>query len=170
MIRTLLQDDVQELLPGLEGEMGEGFPSKRQLPILSVNEEVWAANGLDIALSCIERVQKSLIRAAEYFREVDSTEGNRYLLHCIEGMERFFEAITITREVLKLDFDGISIDGFPLSRVEREFSEILNAILHCQETRDISGLADKIEYELLTNICSWIKALRNLRPSQRGDA
>jgi hypothetical protein len=131
---------------------------------------MWAANGIDIALSCVERIQKSLIRAAELFRDQDKSEANHFFVHCIEGMERFIETLMITRCALKLDFNRISIDGITLAQIQDELSKILKTILECQEKEDFVGVADRVEYELITNLYAWARALRQLRLSQMSNA
>jgi hypothetical protein len=74
----------------------------------------------------------------------------------------------ITRAVLKLDFKKILIfDGIKLSQVEQEFGEILQDIAVLQEQKDYAGIADKVEYELLTNLHAWSVALRHLHYGQR---
>lgn len=133
--------------------------------ISAVDLETWAMNGLDIALTRIEQVQKTLVRAAELFREENKGEANKYFIHCVDGLERFFEAILITRTALKLDFTQMVIEGIRLSQVEAEFLGILKAIVECQERQDYSGLADKVEYELITNLYSWAVLLGQLRIS-----
>jgi hypothetical protein len=150
----------------LEHALGE----VKDLQIRTADREIWAANGFDIALSCVERVQKSLIRAAELFREDDIAEANQFFSHCVEGLERFLETITITRSALKLDFSRIQIHGISLKQVENEFSSIFSSILAYQEKQDYIGIADKVEYELLTNLCSWAGALKQLRLSAHSNA
>jgi hypothetical protein len=142
----------------------------RDLQIHTVDKEIWAATGLDIAISCVERLQRSLIRAAELFRDEEKGEANHFFVHCIDGLERFLETIMITRCALKLDFSRIEIHGVSLSRIEQEFATILKTILECQERADYIGVADKVEYELLTNLSAWKSALRQLRLSSMSNA
>lgn len=142
----------------------------KDVQIRTVDKEMWAANGIDISLSCVERIQKSLIRAAELFRERDKSEANHFFVHCIEGMERFIETLMITRCALRLDFNRISIDGITLAQIQDELSKILKTILECQEKEDFIALADKVEYELITNLYAWARALRQLRLSQMSNA
>jgi hypothetical protein len=141
-----------------------------EVHIRTVDKSIWAATGLDIALSCIERVQQSLIRAAELFRDEDSAQANHFFVHCIDGLERFIEAIMITRCALSLDFSRIQIEGISLSQIEKDLSRILETIVSYQEKQDFIALADKVEYELLTNLHSWTSALRQLRIATHTDA
>jgi len=78
--------------------------------------------------------------------------------------------VTMTRCALLLDFTQIHVDGRPLSQIEKEFTQILRAILACQEVSDWQGIADRIEYELLTNLVSWKNSLNKLRLSQISNA
>jgi hypothetical protein len=141
-----------------------------ELSIRTVDREMWSVNGLDIALSGLERVQRSLIKAAELFREGKKGEANRFFVHCVDGLERFIEAVTITRVAMKLDFTQVTVDDMKLSRLEQEFSEILKHIILSQEVEDYIGIADKVEYELLPNLCGWAKAIRQLRTSHFSNA
>lgn len=130
----------------------------------------WALHGLDIALTRIEQVQRTLVRASELFREENKTEANRYFVHCIDGLERFLEATSSTRSALKLDFSKVAIEGTSLSQIETELLTILQSIVKYQESSDYSGLADKIEYELITNLYSWAVILGQLRISLHSNA
>ena len=142
----------------------------RELEIKTVDREIWAINGIDTALSGLERVQRSLIKAAELFREEDKAHANRFFVQCIDGLERFYEAVMITRSVLKLDFNQIEIHGMKLSGIEGDFSDILRTIIELQERQDWTSLADKVDYELITNLSSWTSALKQLRLSQMSNA
>jgi len=141
----------------------------KELQIRTASKEIWRANGIDIALTQIERVQKSLVCTAELLRCEDREKAYRLFVHCIDGLERFLESIMITRCVLNLNFDQILVDGISLSKIEEDFNNILATILTHQREENFIGIADKVEYELLTNLHSWTKALNQLRyiqPSQ----
>jgi len=142
----------------------------KELQIRTADAEIWAANGMDIALNRLERVQKSLLRAAEFFRDEKQEQGTAFLGRCLDGLEHFLETVMITRCALKLDFTRITVEGTSLARLEREFSEILDGIVACQEKSDYAGIADKVEYELLTNIYLWTNALKTLRLSAMSNA
>ena len=133
-------------------------------------DERWAEGGLDIAFTNVERIKRSLLRAAEMLRERDSLEASHFFLHCVDGLERFLETVMIARVALKLDFSRIQVDGLPLSQIESDFTAILSSIVVCQERQDFVGMADKVEYELLTNLCSWSRALRQLQLSRQSNA
>jgi hypothetical protein len=143
----------------------------KQFQVRTADAEIWAATGMDIALSRLERVQRSLLLAAELFRdEIQEEEGHIFLGRCLDGLERFLETIMITRCALKLDFNRIEVEGMSLARLERDFGEILEGIIGCQERQDFIGIADKVEYELLTNIHLWTAALQKLRLSALSNA
>lgn len=135
-----------------------------------VYQERWAESGLDVALTNVERIKRSLIRAAEMLRESESSEACPFFIHCVDGLERFLETVMITRAALRLDFNRIEVDGLPLSQIESEFTSILASVLECQEKQNFSGIADIVEYELLTNLCSWARALRQLQLSRQSSA
>ncbi len=168
LITKILVDGVEVSTLDLEDEPTAA--PFRELEIKTVDREIWAINGLDTALSSIERVQRSLIKAAELFREEDKAHANRFFVQCIDGLERFYEAVMITRNVLKLDFKLIDIHGIKLSVIESDFSDILRTIIELQERQDWAALADKVDYELITNLSSWTSALKQLRLSQMSNA
>ena len=147
----------------------ESTKSSHDIEILTADKAIWAATGYDIALSSIERVQRSIIRSAELFREFDNLNGNRLLVQCIEGLERFIEAITITKRAVGLDFSKINVDGMILSQIESNLQQILNSVFNLQEKEDYQELADTIEYELLTNLLYWTQALTQLRTEQNSN-
>ncbi|MCX6102035.1 MAG: hypothetical protein NT000_02070 [Proteobacteria bacterium] len=147
----------------------ESTKSSHDIEILTADKAIWAATGYDIALSSIERVQRSIIRSAELFREFDNLNGNRLLVQCIEGLERFIEAITITKRAVGLDFSKINVDGMILSQIESNLQQILNSVFNLQEKEDYQELADTIEYELLTNLVNWTQALTQLRTEQNSN-
>ncbi len=146
------------------------FSKVNELEFRTIDREIWAINGLDMALNAAERVQKSLIRVAENFREEKIATGNQLFVQCVDGLERFYDAITISRSVLKLDFNQVQVDGMKLSELEQFFSLILKSIVECQEAKDYDKLSDKIEYELIPNMSSWGKALNSLKNSQNSNA
>ena len=166
--KVLLDGKQLSQLPGNQAENPHILV--KDLEIRTVDREVWTVNGWEMALSSAERVQRSLIRAAELFRDGSKAEANRYFVHCVDGLERFYEAIVITRSVLRIDFKVMQVDGISLERLENEFSGILKSIISFQEAQDFIGLADKVEYELITNLYSWVKALKQLSLSQRSNA
>ncbi|MFM8270631.1 MAG: hypothetical protein ACKN9V_10625 [Pseudomonadota bacterium] len=128
----------------------------------------WAESGLDIALTCVERVKGSLIRSAELFREEDSIRANRFFLQCIEGLQRFMEAVRQTKSAMKLDFSQIPTDTGHLSDTEKSLLFILKGMFQNQERKEYEEIADKIEYELLTNLSTWTSVLGVLRNSLVG--
>jgi len=156
----------QQSCPALK----ERLEQIRDLQIRTSDARVWAINGLDRAVNDINRLQQSLLMAAEYFRDTRVQEGNRIFLRCIEGLERFLDTIALTRLAMKLDFSRMSVDGIPLARLEKDLTGILKGIVSCQETADYEGLADKVEYELLTCFHSWSRALKQLRLSAHSNA
>jgi len=149
--------------------LNQTVQSAHEIEIKTADTVIWAATGYDIALSSIERVQKSIIKSAELFRESDKLNGNRLFIQCIEGLERFIEAITITKAALKLDFSKIEHGGISLAQVESNLNLILKSVYSFQEREDYQGLADKIEYELLTNLASWGEILKVLRNNQNSN-
>lgn len=140
------------------------------LEIKTADLEIWKHSGLDVSISCIERVQKSLLRVVELFRDENKAQANQFFVHCVDGLERFLEAITVTRVALKLDFNQIQIDGRPLTLIEADMGAILKAIVAHQESQDYMGVADRLEYELLPNLYAWSRAIRQLRLSQSSNA
>ncbi|NBX77032.1 MAG: hypothetical protein EBQ92_10795 [Proteobacteria bacterium] len=137
-------------------------------PLARTELSIWAESGLDIALTCVERVKGSLIRSAELFREEDSVRANRFFLQCVEGLQRFMEAIRNTKTAMQLDFAKIPTDMGSLSDTEKSLLFILRGMFQNQERKEYEEIADKIEYELLTNLSMWTTALGALRNSLVG--
>lgn len=142
----------------------------KELQIRTADREIWAVNGLDIALSSLERIQRSLIRVAEVCHEQDNPQAERYLRPCIEGLERFFETIAISRGAMNLDFARIDVDGISLAQIETEFIASLDSMIENKAQGDLPAVADVVEYELLPNLSSWTRALRRLRLAQTSNA
>jgi hypothetical protein len=142
----------------------------RELQIHTADAHSFAANGIDRAISDVGRLQKTLMLSAEFFRDDRKLEGNRIFLHCIEGLERFLDTIVLTRLATKFDFTRMEVDGISFARLEKDFASILNGIVDCQTRQDFDGLADKLEYELLPNFASWMRALHQLRLSMHSNA
>lgn len=153
-----------------ENAMEKDLDLFQEMEIRTVDKMIWAQTGLDVALSCLERVQTSLIRTAELFRDSDKGRANRFFAQCIEGLERFLESITITRSVLNLKFETITLEGRTLAQIESYLSQILKSVLESQEKKNFEELADKIEYELITNLSSWKTALTQIRTNQESNS
>ncbi|MBY0371729.1 hypothetical protein K2X33_13680 [bacterium] len=156
----------QQTCPALK----ERLQSIRELQIRTADARAWAIHGLDRAVADINRLQQSLLLAAEYFRDERVQEGNRIFLRCIEGLERFLDTIVLTRLAMKLDFNRMCVDGIPFSRLEKDLSLILRSIVTAQEQQDYETLADKVEYELLTCFHSWSRGLQQLKLSAHSNA
>lgn len=143
-----------------------GIETPKVPSIQSVDLRVWASTGLDIALSCLERVQPTLIRTAELFRE-DEQRANAFLFHCIEGLERFIEAMSITKAAIPLDLQSIRTEIGTLASTEKELIQILKEMLELQEAERYEDLAEKLECELVTNIHTWTKTLKRMAAEER---
>lgn len=170
-IVTSVSVDGRQVLRQQSSEgLKDSLQKIRELQIRTGDAHLWAMSGIERSISDIERLQKSLILAAELFRENRTAEGNRIFLRCVEGLERFMDTIVLTRLAMKLDFQKLNVDGISLARLERDFSLILAGILSCQEKEDFEGVADKVEYELLTCFHSWTRALKSLSNSLNSNA
>lgn len=153
-----------------EKAMEESVENFQELEIQTADKLIWAQTGLDIALSCLERVQSSFIRTAELLREPDKARANRFFAQCIDGLERFLESVTITRFALNLNFDLIKVENHSLSQTEVALSQILKSLLDSQEKSNFEELADKIDYELITNLSSWKSALTEIRLTRESNS
>lgn len=172
MKEILLEQDLEQN-PTLNPSVGNLSPFTEAVnavnpPLMQVDPGIWAESGLDMALTCVERVKGSLIRSAELFREQDSARANRFFLQCIEGLQRFMEAIRHTKAAMQLDFTKIPTDIGTLSDTEKSLLFILKGMFQNQERKEYEEIAEKIEYELLTNLSTWTSSLRTLRNSLVG--
>lgn len=145
-----------------------GVESPSPAPVAAI-PELWAEGGIDVALSCIERVQRTLVRAAEWFHENDAANANRLFAQCMEGLERFTETMLATRGALKLGSETLAVEGYTLGRIETQMENILRSILECQEKEDSVGIADRIEYALIPNLSLWGQALRQWKRSRESN-
>ncbi|NBX67507.1 MAG: hypothetical protein EBR01_00935 [Proteobacteria bacterium] len=170
LVTQLLVDGIRYNAEKQAEILEKSIDSSHEIEIKTADKAIWAATGYDISLSCIERIQRSIIKTAELFRESDKLNGNRLFIQCIEGLERFIEAITITKAAIGLDFTKELLDGRSLSQTESDLNIILKSVFSFQEQEDYQGLADKIEYELLTNLSEWGRALNQLRARQNSNA
>jgi hypothetical protein len=141
-----------------------------ELQIRTADATLLAAHGLDTAINNVERLRQTLLRAAELLRESNKSDANRYFFRCIEGLERFLETILVTKNVMRLDFKKVYVDGINLAKIEQEFTTILNDIVSYQEKSEYDAVADRIEYALLTNLHAWARALNQLRLSSLSNA
>ncbi len=137
--------------------------SIQEIEIKTTDKAIWEVSGLDMAVSCLERVQTSLIKTSELFRDEDKGKANRFFAHCIEGLERFLEAVTITRYACKLDFAAIQTEGMTLQQVETHLTNILKSVLDSQEAKEFEELAEKVEFELIPNLSQWKRALNEIK-------
>jgi hypothetical protein len=172
---TFVCETEEDALPPRRPELqlAQGAETQGSQPAetrFAPDPEIWAANGIDMALSCIERVQRTLVRTAQWFHEEQTASANRLFAQCMEGLERFTETMLITRSVLKLGGDTVAVDGYTLTKIETQMENILRSILSCQEKNDTDGIADRIEYALIPNLSLWGQALRQLKRSQTSNA
>lgn len=140
-----------------------------EIEIRTADRLIWEANGVDTCLSILERVQTSLIRTAELFRTPDRARANRFFAQCIESLEKFLDSMTITRVVCKLNFASIKVDGTPLAKTEETLTVILKSVLESQEKANYEELADKIEFELITNLYNWKTGLQEVQRSRQSN-
>lgn len=142
----------------------------QELQIRTADATLLAAHGLETAISNVIRLRQTLLRAAELLRESNKSDANGYFFRCIEGLERFLETILVTKNVMRLDFKKVFVDGINLSQIENDFTSILNDIVAHQEKAEFDAVADLIEYALLTNLHGWQRALNQLRISTSSNA
>lgn len=169
-IVTEILMDGEQISQTEDKNLDSDLGNVKELSIRTADKEIWETNGLEIAQTSVERIQQSLVRAAQLLREERKGEANRFFMRCIEGLERFIETIAITRHALQLDFETITIDSVSLARTETQFMNILKSILRSQEERDLDSIADKVEYELIPNLGFWSKAIQQLRCARGANA
>lgn len=159
---------IRHYLP--ETEINKELKSVQELKVHTADRAQWAANGFDIALSSLERIQRTLIVSAGLFRDSQMLEGNRLFARCMDGLERFWDAITMTRSALKLDFKEVSIHSWKLSDLESQFLDIVKGFVVLQDGQHYDALADKVEFELIPHLSRWVEAMEMLRSAQAMDS
>lgn len=150
--------------------LAHSYRQVQELKIRTADATMLAAHGLDTAINNVDRLRQTLLRAAELLRESNKADANGYFFRCIEGLERFLETILVTRNVMRLDFSKVYVDGVSLAKIELDFTSILNDIVGHQEKAEFDAVADLIEYALLTNLNAWGRALNQLRLSTLSNA
>jgi hypothetical protein len=170
IITEVVMDGIQIPKHRQREAFAKSLQRVQELQIRTADATLLAAHGLDTAISNVERLRQTLLHAAELLRESNKGDANRYFHRCIEGLERFLETILVTRNVMRLDFSKIQIDGILLSKIEQEFTAILNDIVSHQENQNFDEVADQIEYALLTNLHAWSRALNQIRRSRSSNA
>ena len=172
MKEIYLEQDLNQnpvLNPQIEENIfPESQPVEGSVPLTPCDLSIWAESGVDIAITCLERVRGSLIRSAELFREEDVQLANRFFIQCVEGLQRFMETIKRTKAALQLDFSKVQTEIGNLADTEKSLLFILRGMFQNQQAKQYSEIADKIEYELLTNLSMWTTALGALRNSLVG--
>ena len=134
--------------------------------IQPTDQTLWAQSGLDICLNRLESIQRSFIRSSELFRDKDLAQANKFFIQCLDGLERFFEAVVATKIARNLDFKQImATENESLDSIEDQLINILTVTLRLQESHDYTAISDKIEYELITNLHAWNSTLKKLRVS-----
>lgn len=161
IVREVTLDGKHVSLHDRRGNLQHTVSEVRELQIRTADRAMWAANGLDIALSQAERLRSGVIRMAEICYEIKPA-SERLLGQWIEGLEQFYESIICSQVALGLNFNRIEVEGLSLSRLERELDHTLNVITSCQEKRDFPAIAELLEYTLITNLSLWTRALRQI--------
>jgi hypothetical protein len=144
----------------------EAQPAEGSVPLTPCDLSIWAESGVDIAITCLERVRGSLIRSAELFREEDVQLANRFFIQCVEGLQRFMETIKRTKAALQLDFSKVQTEIGNLADTEKSLLFILKGMFQNQQAKQYSEIADKIDYELITNLSTWLSTLKIMRQNQ----
>lgn len=163
--------DGQSVTKSQRGETIDSLLAEiKELQIRTADREIWAANGLDIALSSLERISRSLIRVAEFCQEPQTPHTEKYLRSCIDGLENFFETIAMSRGAMNLDFSKINVDGITLAQIESEFLSSLETMISQRSQGNFLAIAETVEYELIPNLSSWTRGLTKLRLSHNRNA
>lgn len=142
----------------------------KELQIRTADRANWGAHGLEHATYAIDRLQRSLLKAAELCFDKDPRPATRVLGQCLEGLEQFLENIIVSRGVRALNFDHFQVDGVPLSQIERHFSKSLEGLAKAHLAGSLEAAVDIIEYELIPQLSNWSHGLRQLKLSALSNA
>ena len=150
-----------------EEETARQLDTIQELKIHTADRAHWAASGFDTAWSSLDRIQRTLIVTAELFRENKSLEGNKLFIRCMDGLDNFWEAVTLTRSALKIEFKEIFVNPtWRLSDLELQFLDIIKGFVSLQDGQHYEAIADKIEFELIPHLSRWSEVLMRLRSAQ----
>lgn len=139
-----------------------------ELSVCTSEREILASNGIDMALACLEPIKRSLISTAEFFRDNQTEQAEQVFSRCIDGLDRFIEILSLNQDVAEINFKQITIDNVSLADLETNLKNAFKKVIFYHRIEQFPELADKIEYELLTNLSTWTRALKQLRRSQNG--
>jgi hypothetical protein len=148
----------------VDGNRGPGPFLETQLePLLQTNKMAfWEANGVDLALTNLERIQKTLLGTVVLLREERIPEAGRLLRHCLEALDRMVETISFTRKALTVDCSKIQIEGKDLASLEIELLHLKEKIGTSWASDEFEPLVDRLEYELVPHLAHWARLLRKL--------
>lgn len=163
IVTDILLDGTQLALVEDHRVLTRETDSIDQLEIKTTDKQIWASTGIDMALSRVERLNHTLIRAAQFYRDQNWIQANELFAHCLDGFKRFVEVILLTKTALKPDFKSVEFENTSLYHTEVSFHELLSSLSRLQKEKQYPEIADKIEYELLPNLAQWQKGLKILR-------
>ena len=131
---------------------------------IPINHSHWSENGIEISLSSIDRLQRTLLSTVETLYETDANQPLPLLVNrCLEGLQRFYEGVLLTKQSLDLNFNHTIVDNVPLSLIEKDYVKSLDEALSLDRNQDRERLADILECDLLTLLSSWKRGLIHLK-------
>jgi hypothetical protein len=161
---------VNLLIDGRQPDL-DRLPQVRQSPLNGLTLFIETAEPREMALEVIAEVESQL-------READRLKGEAVdLLQKSDGGARAMEklsgcfstwhnaqdAVEKVARLLRLDLDGVCVDGRSLTALVEEFSGQLRQVRQALEHRDFVTLGDVLAYEMTETTTQWRGALGAVR-------
>ena len=161
---------VNLLIDGEEPDL-DCLPQVRRAPVNAHTLFIETAELRAMALEVIDEVESQL-------READRLKGEAVdllqrsggagkamekLSGCFSTWQNAQESVVKVARLLRLDLDGVSVDGRTLSALIQEFSGQLRQIRQALEHRDFVTLGDVLAYEMTETSTQWRGALGAVR-------
>ncbi len=165
---THIKVNGQELLEdenGLYPDMGSDEIDSLELET-SLPREM-AHQGLEDARKYLQKLNPGIEKTAELFRLGEESKANAHYGHCIDGINWFMQILEGVRQVLGLNFQGISFKGKSVQVYIQKQQEIIRQMWRVQVEEDWVMLSDLLEYELLPIMEAWKEILPLLEEKAR---
>lgn len=142
-----------------ESQMGPAIELLREriqsLEVETLPNRVLALHFLANSTAFLRTISQALGKVAEMFRVNDEREASEQYLRSLDSLQLFLQVLSISREVLGLDFDTIMYQGLSLEKRMERLSSLVQEMLNSQQREDWVLLADLLQYDLIAELAIW---------------
>jgi hypothetical protein len=161
---------VNLLIDGRQPDL-DRLPQVRQSPLNGHTLFIETAEPREMALEVIEEVESQLREADRLKGEavdlLQQTGGGAKAMEklsgCFSTWHNAQDSVVKVARLLRLDLDGVSVDGRSLTALVEEFSGQLRQVRQALEHRDFVTLGDVLAYEMTETTTQWRGALGAVR-------